>query len=84
MKLIEQIQSLPRRDPQRSRLFYQMHARLAELQKRPEFRAWETRLAQAQERETEEADLFDRELFYAIQPQSRLQQLIDRYRALLK
>ena len=84
MKLIEQIQSLPRRSPERSRLFYQMHARLSELQHRPEFHSWEQRLAQAQERQIEEADLFDRELFYAIQPQSRLQQLIDRYHALLK
>ncbi|HEV8292490.1 MAG TPA: hypothetical protein VGP94_11225 [Tepidisphaeraceae bacterium] len=79
MKLVQQISALPRRSPERSRLFYQMHARLADLEHRPEFHDWEQRLAQVQDRLAEEKDLFDRELFYAIQPEDRLKQLIDRY-----
>jgi hypothetical protein len=78
-KLAEQIANLPRRSPERSRLFYQMHARLAELKNRPPFQQWEQKLAQAGQRLSEERDLFDRELFYALQPGARLSQLIERY-----
>jgi hypothetical protein len=81
MKLVQQITALPRQSPERSRLFYQMHARLADLQMRPEFHQWEQNLAEAQNRLSEEQDLFDRELFYALQPRARLHQLIERYHA---
>jgi hypothetical protein len=81
MNFVQQICALPRQSPERSRLFFQMHARLADFQTRPQFRQWEQRLADAQNRLSEEQDLFDRELFYAIQPRARLQQLIERYHA---
>jgi hypothetical protein len=58
-----------------------MHSRLAGLQHRPEYRHWEQRLSEARQRLAEQSDLLDRELFYAIQPESRLKQLIDQYRA---
>src|SRR5204863_2638991 len=67
MKLVQQIAALPRRSPDRSRLFYQMHARLADVKHRPEYRAWQQRLEQGQVRAIEEQDLFDRELFYVMQ-----------------
>ena len=81
LKLVQQIAALPRRSPERARLFYQMHSRLADQQHRPEYQSWEQRLEQGRKRLAEEKDLFDRELFYAIQPQSRLMELIDKYRA---
>jgi hypothetical protein len=81
MKLVEQIATLPRRSPQRSKVFYQMHARLADQQKDPQYQAWEQRVGQARRRLAEESDLFDRELFYALQPRSRLMELIEKYRA---
>jgi len=84
MKLVEQIERSPRGSPQRSRLFYQMHARLADVRERPDFVEWERRVEQARQREAEESDLFDRELFYAIQPRERLTGLIERYSSELK
>ena len=47
----------------------------------PAIRAWEERLAQTVKDEAQDRDLFDRELFYGIQPRARLQGLIERYRA---
>jgi hypothetical protein len=43
------------------------------------YRSWEQRLEEAKRTSTVQQDLFDRELFYAIQPRERLQSLIDRY-----
>jgi hypothetical protein len=81
MTLVKQIEALPRRSPERSRVFYEMHTRLANEQRRPEFQAWEQKLEEARKRVVEEKDLFDRELFFAIQPEARLRELIQRYRA---
>jgi len=81
MKLVQQIATLPRSSPERSKIFYQMHARLSEGRYRPEYQAWEQRIQQARQRLAEETDLFDRELFYALQPQSRLEELVGKYRA---
>jgi hypothetical protein len=81
MKLVKQIATLPRSSPERSKIFYQMHARLSEGRYRPEYQAWEQRVQYARQRLAEETDLFDRELFYAIQPRSRLMELIEKYRA---
>src|SRR6185503_19792742 len=84
MKLVRQIEQAPRGSAERSRLFYQMHARLADVRERGEFGEWEKRVEQARGRELQDKDLFDRELFYAMQPQSRLSELIERYRGELK
>jgi hypothetical protein len=84
MKLVEQIERSPRGSPERSRLFYQMHARLADVRQRRDFLEWEHRLERARQQAAEEKDLFDRELFYAIQPRARLMELIERYGGELK
>jgi hypothetical protein len=84
MKLVSQIATLPRRSPERARLFYQMHSRLADQQNRPEYQSWEQRVQQGRQRQSDEHDLFDRELFYAIQPQNRLNQLTEHYHLLFK
>jgi hypothetical protein len=39
---------------------------------------WREKLRQTQESEKQEQTLFDRELFYAIQPRQRLAEMIER------
>jgi hypothetical protein len=41
---------------------------------------WEQEREAAERREQEEKDLFDRELFYALQPRERLTEIIETYR----
>jgi hypothetical protein len=81
MKLVHQIAQLPRKSPQRARLFYEMHNRLSDLQSHPDYQHWQQRMETAQKRAHDEQEFFDRELFYAIQPHNRLISLIDKYRA---
>ena len=45
----------------------------------PALARWEQELRDAQVRETEESAIFDRELFYCLQPRDRLVQMIDRF-----
>jgi hypothetical protein len=80
MRLVERIAALPRGSSERSSLFYRMHERLGEAGKSEPIREWEQRLREAEERVQVERVLFDRELFYAIQPRERLEGVIDRYR----
>jgi len=80
IQLVEQIAALPRRSPQRSALFAEMHDKLTAAWHDAPIRAWEQQLRQAEAQAQEERVLFDRELFYAIQPRERLITLIDRYR----
>jgi len=79
-QLLDQIASLPRRSRQRGEVFQQMHQQLNQSLARPEFADWKSRFDDASRLATEERALFDRELFYAIQPRERLLGLIDRYR----
>jgi hypothetical protein len=79
-KLVEAIASAPRNSRERSTLFYALHDKLAAAQSRPELKKWEQHFARAQSRVQEEKALFDRELFYALQPADRLKSMIDRYR----
>jgi hypothetical protein len=58
-----------------------MHDKLAAAWSSPLGRTWDTKFRLAEERSMEERVLFDRELFYAIQPRERLVDLIDHYRA---
>jgi hypothetical protein len=83
MHLVDQIASLPRRSSERSALFYEMHDKLSTAWGKPPVKDWEHQLRQAEVRSQEERVLFDRELFYAIQPRERLTSLIDRYRDVL-
>ena len=57
------------------------HGRLSAAVDHPDLRRWEQELADATHREQEEHDLFDRELFYAIQPRERLEGLAAQYRS---
>lgn len=80
MGLVQQIAALPRRSPRRSQLFAEMHDKLTAAWRQPPVRLWEQQFREAEALAQEERVLFDRELFYAIQPRDRLTGLIDRYR----
>ena len=80
MELVKEIAALPRRSTQRSQLFYQMHDQLSSAWALPQVRSWEERFREAEARSQEERVLFDRELFYAIQPRDRLAGLIEQFR----
>jgi hypothetical protein len=76
-----EIDAAPRGSAERARKFYEMHAYLASLQQGAEFQGWVKRFEEAKKRLHEEKDVFDRELFYGIQPEGRLRGLIERYQA---
>jgi hypothetical protein len=79
--MVREIESLPRRSAQRQQVFSRMHSRLAEVvQIHPSIGKWQQRLAEVTRRSTEEQGMFDRELFYAIQPRNRLEGLMEEYR----
>jgi hypothetical protein len=79
-QLVEQIAGLPRLSIERSNAFYDMHDKLAAASNAPRMKSWEAELRQAEEQSQMERVLFDRELFYAIQPGERLSGLIDQHR----
>jgi hypothetical protein len=79
-KMVERIAALPRRSPERSALFFEMHDQLSAAWAAPGANHWDQRLREAEERAQAERVLFDRELFYAIQPRERLMALIGQYR----
>ena len=80
-RLLAAIGAAPRGSVQRSVLFHEMHRRLdAAAADHPAIQQWEQQLQEAGRRRVEEQELFDRELFYALQPQERLESLIGRYR----
>jgi hypothetical protein len=78
---VNRINALPRRSPQRQELFFSMHQRLAAESNGPAVRQWEQKLRAAEHEVRAEKVLFDRELFFAIQPRDRLLILIKRYDA---
>jgi hypothetical protein len=79
-ELVEQIASLPRGSGQRQALFQQMHNQLdAAATLHPALAHWRQVLEETKVREREEQTLFDRELFYAVQPRERLLQLVEHY-----
>jgi hypothetical protein len=80
MELVGQIAALPRGSSERSNLFYQMHDMLTAAANSEPIMEWEQRLRDAEQRTLAERIMFDRELFYAIQPRDRLTTLINRYR----
>lgn len=82
LQLVRAIAEAPRKSIERSRLFHRMH----EMQDvvattHPALRQWNARLIEVQQKVQVEKTLFDRELFYAIQPADRLKEMIERYRA---
>jgi hypothetical protein len=79
-ELVEQIASAPRGSPRRQVLFHEMHNALdAAAAGHPALEHWRRELEETKHREREEQSLFDRELFYAMQPRERLIQMIARY-----
>ena len=83
-RLVAMISAAPRRSLERSVLFHGMRHRLAAVaSEHPDLRRWEQSLADAARREQEEKDLFDRELFYGVQPRERLTALVEQYRSRL-
>ncbi len=77
---LTKIEQSPRHSRQRYEAFVQMHHELASgVATAPSIRQWQTRLDDAQQREAEEAVLFDRELFYAMQSAGRLAEMIELY-----
>jgi hypothetical protein len=81
-ELVSQIAALPRRSAQRSTQFFQMHNELSAAAARSDvLERWQNKLRETQEQEQREQTLFDRELFYAIQPRQRLLEVIDKYNA---
>lgn len=81
MRLVERIETLPRRSSERSMLFYEMHDQLTAAWQSPPAKVWDQQFREAEARAQAERVLFDRELFYALQPRERLTDLIARYRA---
>lgn len=82
-KLVAAIFAAPRHSLERSTLYHTMHGRLAAAAGHPDLLHWEQEFADASRREQEEEDLFDRELFYAIQSRERLEYLVEHYRTQL-
>jgi hypothetical protein len=82
MEMVREIQQLPRKSAQRQRIFSQMHDRLAAtVQIHPSVSDWQRRMSQAVRQTADEQGMFDRELFYAIQPRERLNSLIEKYQS---
>ena len=70
------IDAAPRRSLERSRAFAEMHHALTAASQSQPLLAWQHRLQEAKQRDERQQQVFDRELFYAIQPADRLQMLI--------
>jgi hypothetical protein len=83
-EMAERIATLPRRSRERRELFYAMHAKLNQQVASPPMRAWAARLEEATCEQMRQKTLFDRELFYAIQPDERLRDMIARYESALR
>jgi len=85
LKLVEAIAAAPRRSADRSILFHEMHHKLANAASHhPALQGWEQKLQDTERRKQAERLLFDRELFYAIQPVERLAALIERCRTAMR
>ena len=81
-ELVAAIDAAPRCSGERREAFYRMHRELRTArQEHPAIKQWEERLRETQRTDAEDAPLFDRELFYPVQPESRLQMLIEQYAA---
>jgi hypothetical protein len=82
MELVSNIENLPRRSRERGEVFRLMHKELAgAASTSTALREWEQQLEQAQNHARDDEILFDRELFYAIQPRERLESMIAKYAA---
>ncbi len=80
-ELVRAIEAATRKSRERQLLFLEMHRRLTQGITEAAYGDWMKRMECAQELAARQRDIYDRELFYAIQPSDRLQGMIDRYRA---
>ena len=79
-ELLAAIDSAPRHSPQRYAAFASMHRELnAAAAGSADLAEWERQLGETRQREAEESALFDRELFYALQPRDRLESMAARF-----
>jgi hypothetical protein len=81
-ELVASITAAPRQSRERGELFQTMHRELRAARETDErISAWRDRLAKTKHRALEDDVVFDREVFYALQPRERLAGMIERYRA---
>lgn len=79
---VEAISAAPRHSTRRAELFYSLHRDLrSAAATNPEVVRWQSTLESTRQRAIEDEIVFDRELFYALQPRERLEALIANYRA---
>jgi hypothetical protein len=79
-RYLEEIASLPRGSLERGVVFSRMHQQLSNAAiESGALQRWSARLRAAELRDLEDKVLFDRELFYALQPRERLAAMIQRY-----
>ncbi|MFT3787141.1 MAG: hypothetical protein QM770_13395 [Tepidisphaeraceae bacterium] len=79
--ILRAIESAPRGSRQRLDLFFDMHRKLrTALGMTSVLQDWQSKLDQTKRDADEDAIVFNRELFYAVQPRERLTGLIERYR----
>ncbi len=82
---LDAIAAAPRHSPARTAAFLLMHSELdVARQRAPSLADWASRLSQATLDAELDAVLFDRELFYALQPESRLHAWMESLSALLR
>ncbi|HZK82156.1 MAG TPA: hypothetical protein VFC46_13835, partial [Humisphaera sp.] len=82
-RYVNAIAAAPRHSIERSVLFADMHQKLFAARGTDRFRRWSDSYEQAKNHEKQEKAIFDRELFYAIQPAQRLAEMIEKYRIAL-
>ncbi len=79
-EIVNDISAMPRRSLQRSMAFHNMHSALtAAAMASSQLRDWESRRTEAEQRDRDDQIIFDRELFYALQPRDRLVEMLERY-----
>jgi hypothetical protein len=82
MSLVEEIRSLPRNSLARRDRYFAMQRRLQSARQATTLlRDWSAKLDRTRAEAADDAVVFDRELFYAVQPRDRLAGMIERYRA---
>jgi hypothetical protein len=78
---VQAIAAEPRGSRERQTLFFEMRDRLeSAAASNPTLSDWAKRLEEMQRQAQQERVLFDRELFYAIQPEDRLSEMVEKYR----
>ena len=80
-ELVAAIEAAPRRSRRREELLFEMHREMAGRWNGAAQREWDGKTRDAEAQAQRQKELFDRELFYAIQPRERLTRLIERYDA---